>query len=81
MTGLDLNLTPIWSPEDTIECTLEQIFSRTFVADLDGDDVPETDLTFIGNGGTPDPVIWLRNRQMVGLVSKPPRESGERTGP
>ncbi len=80
-TGLDLNLIPLWNPGGAMESPLSQVFSRTFVADLDGDDVPETDFTFIGNGGNPDPVIWLRNRQMVGLVAKPPREGGERSGP
>ncbi len=80
-SGLDLRLIPVWDPEEALASSLTQVFSRTFVADLDGDDVPETDFTFIGNGGTPDPVIWLRNRQMVGLVAKPPREGGGRTGP
>jgi len=80
-TGLDLNLIPQWNPEEAIESPLSQVFSRTFVADLDGDDVPDIDFTFIGNGGTPDPVIWMRNRQMVGLVAKEPREGGERSGP
>jgi len=79
-TGLDLNLIPVWNPGGAIETPLSQVFSHTFVADLDGDDVPETDFTFIGNGGTPDPVIWFRNRQMVGLVAIPPREGGERSG-
>ncbi len=79
--GLDLNLIPRWNPEEAIESPLYQVYSRTFVADLDGDEVPDTDFTFIGNQGAPDPVIWLRNRQMVGLINKPPREGGERTGP
>lgn len=80
-SSLDLNLIPLWSPEDATTSSLLQVFSRTFVTDLDGDEVPETDFTFIGAQGAPDPVIWLRNRTMVGLVAKPPRESGERTGP
>lgn len=80
-SALGLNLIPAWSPESAIESPLVQTSSRTFLADLDGDDVPETDFTFIGNGGTPDPVIWLRNRQMVGLIAKPPRDGGDRSSP
>ncbi|MEN8162922.1 MAG: serine hydrolase domain-containing protein [Acidobacteriota bacterium] len=80
-SGLDLSLIPMWSPEDTIFSPLNQISSRAFVADLDGDEISDTDFTFIGNGGAPDPVIWLRNRQMVGRIAKPPRDGGDRTGP
>lgn len=80
-SGLDLELTPLWNPEDAASTPLHQVYSTTFVADTDGDEVFETDLTFLGTGGTPDPVIWMRNRQMVGLKAKPPREGGGRSGP
>ncbi len=80
-SGMDLNLIPLWSPEDATASPLFQAYSKTFVADLDGDEVFETDFTFIGNQGVPNPVIWLRNRQMVGQIAKPPRDDGERSGP
>lgn len=75
--GLDLDLVALWSPGDmSYHVGMVQAYERTFVVDLDGDGTYETDFTFLGNGGVPDPVIWMRNRSLVGVIDLSPREAG-----
>jgi len=56
-----------------------QYFYDTFVVDLDGDDLLDSDFTFVDGVGQPSPVRWLRNRRRVGQrVSDVRRSGGQR---
>ncbi len=56
---------------------LEYVGYGIFLADLDDDDIPDFDFTFIGRG-SPDRPNWLRSRIVVGSARRAPREGGDR---
>ncbi len=60
---------------------LQQYYLDTFLFDSDGDNRPDSDLTFCDRGGEPGFTMWIRNRHAVGEKQLTPRRGGRAVSP
>lgn len=68
-------------PTTIVTTRLHQAFLDTFLYDSDGNGVTDSDLTFCSTRGDPGIVMWLRNRNAVGIRELTPRAVGGTVAP
>ena len=79
--ALELEIAPPGYPGSRIQSPLVQVYSSTFLADLDEDGILDTDVTFISRPGEPSPVHFIRNRSWVVGRNTFPKPDGSRSAP